>query len=81
MKLNKTMFNLALEKFTMESEIENNGTLYNKSTQIFCEADDVVIVGKSIVELKERVKQIMKSTQVIGINMQKTKYVEITKKN
>ena len=65
----------------MESEIENNGTLYNKSTQIFCEADDVVIVGKSIVELKERVKQIMKSTQVIGINMQKTKYVEITKKN
>ena len=39
-----------------------------------------MIGGKSIVELKERVKQIMKSTQVIGINMQKKKYVEITKK-
>ena len=53
----------------MESEIENNGTLCNKSTQIFCEADDVVIVGKSIVELKEIMKQINKSEQVIGINM------------
>ena len=75
------MFNLALEKFTMESEIENNGTLYNKSTQIFGEADDVVMVGKSIVELKEIMKKLMKSAQVIGINMQKKNYVEITKKN
>ena len=40
----------------------------------------VVIVGGSIVEMKETMKQLMKAAQVMGINMQETKYIKIKKK-
>ena len=53
--------------------------MYIKSTQIFGEVDDVVIVGRSIVELKEIMKRLMKATQVMELNMQKTNNVKITK--
>ena len=65
----------------MESEMENNGRILNKNAQILGEADDIVIGRNSIFELKEIMKQLMKSEQVMRINMQKTKHVEITKKS
>ena len=65
----------------MESEMENNGRILNKNDQILGEADDIVIGRNSIFELKEIMKQLMKSEQVMRINMQKTKHVEITKKS
>ena len=48
-----TLFNLALEKVTMDTEIKNNRTIFNKSTHILSDVDDTVIVGRCIVELKD----------------------------
>jgi sorting nexin-29 len=39
------LFNLALEKVARDSEIQTEGSIYNKSTQILAYADDIVIVG------------------------------------
>ena len=55
----------------MDTEIKNNRTIFNKSTQILSDTDDTVIVERSIVKLKETKKQLMKAAQVMGINMQK----------
>ena len=42
----------------------------------------VVMVGRSIDALKETMKKLMKAEQVLGlaVNMQKTKYMEVTQK-
>jgi hypothetical protein len=65
-----------------DSEIKTKGTIYNKSTQMLAYSDDIVTVGRSMEALKETMKKIMKSAWVIGlnINMQKTKYIAVTKK-
>ena len=44
-----TLFNLILEKVTMDTEIKNNRTIFNKSTRIHSDTDDTVIVGRCIV--------------------------------
>jgi sorting nexin-29 len=80
--LSCTRFNLALEKVVRDSEIETDGTTYNKGTQILAYADDIVIVGRSTDALKETIKKLMKAAQVMGltVNMQKTKYMGVTKR-
>jgi len=76
------LFNLALEKVIKDSEIETKGTTYNKSSQTLAYTDDIVTGGRSIEALKETMKKSTKTAQVMGltINMQKTKYMEVTKK-
>jgi hypothetical protein len=76
------LFNLALEKVIRDSEIETKRTIYNKSTQILAYTDDIVTVWRSIEALKKTIKKLMKAAQVMGltINLQKTKYMEVTKK-
>jgi len=59
-------------------EIENIGKIYNKCTRIYADADDIVTVGRYIVELTDTMKQLMKAAHVTGFNMQKTMYIEIT---
>jgi len=54
-------FNLALEKVIRDSEIETEGTTYNKSTQILAYTNDIVTVGRSIEVLKETMKKSMKT--------------------
>jgi len=46
------------------------------------DADDVVIAGRPIDALTETMKKVMKAAQAMGftINMQKTKYMEVTKR-
>jgi sorting nexin-29 len=77
-----THFNLALKKVIRDSEIKTKGTIFNKSTQILAYADYIVTVRRSLEALKETMKKVMKATWVMGltINMQKTKYMEVTKK-
>ena len=74
-----TLFNLILEKVTMDTEVENKGSIFNKSTQILTDTDDTVIVERSIVELKETMKQLMKAAQVMRLDMQKTNYIKSKK--
>jgi sorting nexin-29 len=50
------LYNLALEKVIRDSEIETEGTTYNKSTLILAYTDDIVRVGRSIEALKETMK-------------------------
>jgi hypothetical protein len=70
-----------LETVIRESEIETKGTLYNKSTQIPSHTDDILIVGRPMDVLKETIKKLVKGEWVMGltINMQKTRYMEVTK--
>jgi sorting nexin-29 len=67
---------LALEKVVRDSEMETEGTVYIKNSQILAYADDIVIIGRSTDVLKETMKKLMKAAQVMGliVNMQKTKY-------
>ena len=57
--------------------------MYNKSTQIIVYADDIVIVGRSIDTLKERVKTLIKAAQIVGltVNVQKTKHMKVINKS
>jgi hypothetical protein len=68
-------FKLALEKAIRDSELETEGTTYNKSTQILAYTDDIVTVGRSIAALKETMKKSMKTAQVmrLTISIQKIK--------
>jgi sorting nexin-29 len=76
------LFNLALEKVIRDSGIETRGTIYNKTVQILAYADDIVLVRRNIGVLKEAIKNLRKATKEMGltINLQKTKYMEVTKK-
>jgi hypothetical protein len=71
-----------LEKVIRDSGIETKGTIYNKTIQILAYADDIVLVGRNIGVLKEAIKNLSKSEKEMGltINLQKTKYMEVTKK-
>jgi hypothetical protein len=66
-----------------DSETEIKGTIYNKINQILAYADDIVLVARSIDSLKETMRKLMKAAGVLGltINMQMTKYMEVTKKS
>jgi sorting nexin-29 len=76
------LFNLALEKVIRDSGIETKGTIYNKTIQILAYADDIVSVGRNIGVLKEEIKNLSNTAKEMGltINLQKTKYMEVTKK-
>ena len=65
-----------------DSEIETKGPIYNKSNQKLAYADYIVTVWRFTDAMKETMKKLMKAEQVLGlaVNMQKTKYMEVTQK-
>jgi hypothetical protein len=67
--LPRKLFNLALKKVVRDSAIETKGTVYNKSTQILAYSDDIVIAGRSTNSLKETLKKLTKTAQVIGLTI------------
>jgi len=54
-----TLFNLELEKVTRQYEVDNKGTIYNKSTQLHAYAYRTLLVGLSIHEWKETMKRLI----------------------
>jgi Reverse transcriptase (RNA-dependent DNA polymerase). len=63
------LFNLALKEIVRELDIETKGTVYNQSTQILAYADDVIIEGTCIDALKDTVKKLMKTAQVMELTV------------
>jgi sorting nexin-29 len=73
--LSCTLLSLALEKAVRNSEIQTEGTAYNKGTQILAYADDKVTAGRST----DALKKLMKAAQAMGlaVSTQKATYVEV----
>lgn len=70
-----TLFNIALEKIIRDSGVTTTGNIYNRSVQILGYADDVDIVGRTIVDVKEAFINIEVNAGRMGlaVNEEKTK--------
>jgi hypothetical protein len=76
------LFNIALEKVIIDSDIERQGIIYNKSVQVLAYADDLDITGRSERDVKEAFIKLNNEAQQMGLNIKegKTKYMEINAK-
>lgn len=75
------LFNLALEKAIRQLGVNSRGTILYKSTHLLVYADDIDIIARSVVDLKENFINIEKAAREIGleINEEKTKvFISIT---
>jgi hypothetical protein len=75
--LSTTLFNLCLEAAIRRIEINPGGTINKRMVQYLVFADDVVIIGRSDICLKECTQQLDEGAQqlVLEINNDKTKYM------
>lgn len=74
------MPNTALE-LVRDSRIETKQTVYNKTVQTLAHAEDPFLIGRTTGVLKKSITNLSKAVKEMGltINMQKTKYMEVTK--
>jgi hypothetical protein len=77
--LSTILFNIVLEKVIRNTEINPNGTIFNRTRQYLAYADDVVILGRSMRATEEVLAQIKYTALRAGlvINKSKTKYMRI----
>jgi 4-hydroxy-L-threonine phosphate dehydrogenase PdxA len=77
------LFNIALEKVIRYAKINTRGGIFCKSVQIFAYADDIDIVGRSQVAVKEVFISLEKAAKKMGlqVNKGKAKYMPVTKKD
>ena len=70
-------FNLALEKVVRKAGIQTSGTIFYKSVQLLAYADDIDIIARSRMELKEASLSVERAAGEMGlrINEKKTKYL------
>lgn len=75
------LFNIALEKVIRDSNINNRGTIFNKSIQLLAFADDIGIIARTPRALEEAFISLEKEALKMGlkINENKTKYMPCTK--
>ena len=73
------LFNLALEKVIRNAGIQTNGTIFYKSVQLLAYADDIDIIARSQVALREAFISLERAAGEMGlkINEEKTKYLTI----
>lgn len=71
------LFNISLERAVRDSGIRTRGTIFTKSTQILGYADDIDIIGRSTLAVKEAFVQIEAAATSLGlqVNEGKTKYM------
>ncbi|KAJ4446078.1 hypothetical protein ANN_12770 [Periplaneta americana] len=76
------LFNIALHIAIIKSEVQINGTIFNKTQQILGYADDVIITGRRIQDVEEALIALDKETQKLGfkINTKKSKFMSVTKR-
>ncbi|KAJ4446760.1 hypothetical protein ANN_13457 [Periplaneta americana] len=74
------LFNIALRIAIIKSEVQINGTIFNKTQHILGYANDVVITGRRIQDVEEALIALDKETQKLGfkINTKKSKFTSIT---
>jgi hypothetical protein len=75
--LSAQLFNLILEKVTRNTEINQGGSIYNRTLHYLAYADDVNLVSRSALMLSEAFKQLEAESKNAGltINESKTKYM------
>jgi hypothetical protein len=80
--LSAQLFNLILEKVVRNIDINQGGSIYNRTMQYVAYADDVNLVSRSVLMLSEAFKQLEAESKNAGltINESKTKYL-INSKN
>lgn len=71
------LFNIALEGVMRRAEFNMRGTIFNKSGQFICFADDVDVVGRTFEVVADRYTRLKREADRIGlkINTSKTKYM------
>jgi hypothetical protein len=75
--LSTQLFSLILEKVTRNIEINQGGSIYNRTLHYLAYADDVNLVSRSALMLGEAFKQLEAESRNAGltINESKTKYM------
>lgn len=73
------LFNIVLEQIVRKSKIQRSGLIYHHREQCIAYADDVVILARSIKQLKAAFKRFEEEAKKFGliINEDKTKYMEM----
>ena len=71
------LFNIALEGVMKRAAYNMRGTIFNRSSQFICFADDVDIVGRTFETVAENYTRLKREAEKIGlkINTSKTKYM------
>ncbi|XP_058064584.1 uncharacterized protein LOC131214222 [Anopheles bellator] len=71
------LFNIALQGVMNRADTNTRGTIYNKSSQFVCFADDMDIVGRTTAAVSEQFARLKREAAKVGllINASKTKYM------
>jgi len=75
------LFNVALEIAIRQSKVQTQGNLFGRCGQIMAYADDVVIMGRRLQDVKEVLASLDQQTDNMGleINEKKTIYNSVMK--
>lgn len=81
--LSTLLFNLALEKVARALSVNWKGTILNTSKQICAFADDVDLLGRSVLAVKESFVEMEEEASNIGLKISenKTKYLALDRRN
>lgn len=79
--LSTILFNIVLERVVRNISINPGGTIFNRMVQIMAYADDVVLISRSIQEMKTSFIQLEEESTKMGlrVNETKTKYMIATR--
>src|SRR5450830_1123989 len=71
------LFNIALEGVIKRAGYNMRGTIFNKSSQFICFANDVDIVGRTFQVVAEQYTKLKREAEKVGlkVNTSKTKYL------
>ena len=78
--LSTLLFNITLEKAVRGVNIDKHGTIFIKSGQLLAYADDIDIMGRNIMTVKDAFESLNREASVLGlkVNADKTKYMVAT---
>ena len=63
------MFSIALQAVENDVEVYQGGTIFNKMTQVLAYADDVLIIGMSLLSFKKAFLKVDEHSRKIELGM------------
>ena len=74
------LFNITLEYAIIKSGLQTRGTILYKPVQLMAYAYDIVVIGRSLVSMKEAFQLLEEASKEVGlVNEGKTKYLVAAK--
>jgi sorting nexin-29 len=67
------LFNVVLEIAIRKSKVRTHGTIFDRSSQILAHADDVVIMGRRLQDVKEDFTSLDQQTNNMGLETNEKK--------